>query len=255
MGDGKALAHSYRTLQHWNLWLTQHFLGNNLLKLEEQLLSRLLINHFGKHVLLLGVPSQYPLLQTVPIPCHSILTPLMNKSFKNEASIIDGDFRELPFLSGSVDLVMLPHTLEFVDNPRQLLAEACRIIKPEGLIVICGFKPLGSWGIKKMLVQHKKEPWSGNFIHIRQIKKWLQLADFSLEKQISTLFRPPISKPLIYNKLNILENIGIKWFPLFGGGYILLARAKVIPLTPIRLKWKQQLSGIGISNSISGYMA
>ena len=52
---------------------------------------------------------------------------------------------------GSIDLVILPHILECIDNPRQLLAEACRIIKPEGHIIICGFNPHSLWGLKKIM--------------------------------------------------------------------------------------------------------
>ena len=115
MGDGKALAHGYRTLQHWNQWLSQQFLGKSILETEAGQLSRLLKRHFGKHALLLGVPQQYDLLNSTKIPCHSLVTPLICKEKKT--GYIEGDFREVPIITGSVDLVMLPHTLEFVDNP------------------------------------------------------------------------------------------------------------------------------------------
>src|SRR5438093_12093821 len=88
---------------------------------------------------------------------------------------IESDLHELPILTGSIDLVMLPHTLEFVDNPRQLLAEACRIIKPEGLILVCGFNPYSTWGIKKMLTKNKKASWMGNIIQVNLVKAWLYI--------------------------------------------------------------------------------
>jgi hypothetical protein len=247
------LAHGYRTLQHWNQWLTQHNLGRSLLQAEGQQLSQWLNRHFGKHALLIGVPHQASLLNATSIPCHSILSPIMSKT--HVTNYMEGDLHELPILTGSIDLVMLPHTLEFVDNPRQLLAEACRIVKPEGLIMICGFNPYSMWGLKKLLTHQKAMLWSGNFIRSHEVKSWVRLADFELEKQTSILFRPPMNHPSIYDKLNILERIGRTCLPLLGGVYIILARAKVIPLTPIKLKWKQQLSGIRISTSISGHIA
>lgn len=250
MGDGKALTHGYRTLQHWNQWLKQQFLGTSLLEAEQQAISEMLEKQFGKHALLIGVPHQNHLLQSTSIPCHTLISPLINHDRK--ANYVEGDFHELPIHTGSIDVVLLPHTLEFVDNPRQLLAEACRIIKPEGVILISGFNPLSAWGARKMLVKHKVAPWSGTFIHANKVKRWLQLADFAMEKQKSILFRPPVSRRSFYQNLVFLEYLGNKVFPSFGGVYILLARAKVIPLTPIRLKWKQQLSGIRISTSISG---
>jgi hypothetical protein len=249
------LTHSYRSLQHWNQWLAHQFLGNSLLTEEQHLLSRILNKHFGKQVLLIGVPQQNQLLQSTSIPCHTLISPIPQKEKKNNYSFIESDFHELPILTGSIDLLMLPHTLEFVDNPRQLLLEACRVIKSEGLIMICGFNPYSAWGIRRALAKHKVAPWSGNFIHSRKVKSWLHLTDFEMENQNSLMFRPPTSHQGFYHKLHFLEQIGSKCFPIFGGVYVLLARAKVIPLTPIRLKWKQQLSGIRISTTISGHIA
>jgi SAM-dependent methyltransferase len=247
------LAHSYRNFQNWNQWLTQHFLGIQLLEAEKLLLTQLLKRHFGRHSLLIGTPHQTDLLQSTSMPLHTVLSPWA--PHKANPHFIEADLHELPILTGSIDLAILPHTLEFVDNPRQLLAEACRIIKPEGLIVIAGFNPYSVWGIKKLWSDHQEFPWSGNFIHAKKIKSWLHLADFEMEKQKNLLFRPPFNKQSIYQKLNFLEYVGHKCFPFLGGVYILLARAKVVPLTPIRLKWKQQLSGVRISTTMTGHIA
>jgi hypothetical protein len=103
-----------------------------------------------------------------------------------------------------------------------------------------------------LLAQNKNVPWESNFIRPSKIKSWLALVDFEMEKHTSVLFRPPVSNQGIYKKMQYLERIGSKCFPMFGGIYMLLARAKVIPLTPIKLKWKQQLGSIKIS-TISGH--
>lgn len=247
------LWHMARTLQHWDHWLAQQFLGHQLLAAEERSLSHFLSQHFGKHALLIGVPRQYPLLNTTPIINRALASPILHKV--PDARCIEADLHELPILSGSIDLVILPHTLQFVDNPRQLLFEACRIVKPEGLIVVMGFNPYSLWGLRKFCTSHKMTPWNANFIRSATIKNWLQLADFKMEKHISTLFSPPISHSGIFKRLRFLEKIGKKCLPRNGGVYILLARAKVIPLTPIKLKWKQQLSGIRLPTSISGNIA
>lgn len=252
LGDGKALAYSYRKLQHWNQWLAQDSLGQYLLSTEGRKLSFLLKNHFGKHALLVGVPKQNVLLKSTNIPLHYLIGPL-NHHQQETVNHVEADLHELSILTGSIDLALLPHTLELVDNPRQLLTEVCRIVKPEGLVAICGFNPLSLWGIKKIIAKHKQEtPWSGNFISSNLIKKWLLLADFQVEKYSKILFVPPITNPLTIKKMEWLEFVGNLCFPFFGGVYIVLARAKVAPLTPIRLKWKQQLSGIRISPTISG---
>ena len=249
------MTHGYRTLQNWNQWLAQQFLGGRLLEAEQQSLTTALKRHLGKHALLIGVSHQYPLLESTLIPCHSLVSPLAHREDKFHYRYIEGDFHELPILAGTIDLVILPHTLEWVDNPRQVLMEASRVIKPEGLIAICGFNPYSIWGLRKRFAKHKRGPWVGNFLQAQQIKNWLHLADFEMEEQRTILFRPPVDQPALYQKLHFMEQIGSRCLPIFGGVYVMLARAKVIPLTPIRLKWKQNLRGIRISTTISGHIA
>lgn len=247
------MAHGYRIFQQWDHWLAHHYLGSSVLSAESQLLSQWLEKHYGKHALLIGVPQQYDLLKSTPIPLHTLLTPLISKT--PGLHVIEGDFHELPILTGSVDLVMLPHTLELIDNPQHLLHEACRIIKPEGLIAICGFNPISLWGLRRLFDNRTHLPWKANFLPARTVHHWLTLSDFELEKKSSTLYRPPVHSPLLHEKLHCLESIGRLCMPGVGGLYVLLARAKVVPLTPIRLKWKQQLSNIRISTTMSGHIA
>lgn len=238
------MAHGYRTLQHWNQWLSHQFLGGALLEAERQMLAGLLERHYGKHALLIGVPGQHSLLTANSIACHALISPIHHS---NETAYIEADFHDLPILTGSIDVVLLPHTLEFVDNPRQLLSEACRIVKPEGLIVIFGFNPISAWGMRKTIVNSP--------IGRQHVKNWLRLAEFALEQEASFLYRPPINHQTIYDKLACLERVGGVLYPLLAGAYVVVARAKVIPLTPIRLKWKQNLGSIRISATIPGNIA
>jgi hypothetical protein len=59
----------------------------------------------------------------------------------------------------------------------------------------------------------------------------------------------------LYRKIRLLETIGSWIFPKAGGISIIVARAKVIPLTPIKMKWKQQLGNIRIRPTIPGNIA
>ncbi len=227
---------TYRTIQQWDHWLTQ-LLGMRVLEAEKKLLTHLLAERYGKHALLIGVPRQQLLLESSIIFNRVIISPFVHKP--KPAHCIEGDFYQLPITPGSIDLVILPHTLELIDNPHQLLSEACRIVKPEGDIIIIGFNPVSLWGLKKYLMKNKQMPWAGNFIRATKIMNWLRLADFELVKQDRLLFRPPIAEQKMYQRLEFLEWIGAKCL-VPGGAYALTAKAKVIPLTPIKLHWKQK---------------
>ena len=233
---------TYRTTKQWDHWLT-HSLGRHVIEAEKKFLLRYLEKNFGKHTLLIGVPEQHELLNASVTARHTLLTPLINKN--PSVTAIEGELYDLPIASGRVDLVLLPHTLEYVDNPHQLLSEACRIVKPEGHLIILGFNPFSMWGIKKSFTKSKAVPWSANFIHAGTVKKWLGLADFELVNQETVFFRPPMQHAhRVYRKLKFLEWIGSRYFKPFGGIYILAAKAKMIPLTPIRMQWKQTISAV-----------
>lgn len=234
------MAKTYRAAQQWDHWLAQ-FLGSSVLQAEQKILPRLLADFYGKNALLVGVPRQSTLLHTSVTALQLLLTPIANK--QHPIRWIEGDFHELPIASGSIDLVLLPHTLEYADNPRQLLAEACRIVKPEGHIVILGFNPVSLWGLRKSFAKNKHNPWSNNFFLASTIKQWLELADFKLVKHDTFLFRPPLQNHNHYRKLKFLEWLGQKCYKPWGGAYVLIAQAKVIPLIPIKMRWQQKLSG------------
>ena len=55
----------------------------------------------------------------------------------------------LPFPENSLDLIVLPHALEFTSDPHQLLREVYRAMRAEGQIVISGFNPFSLFGAKR----------------------------------------------------------------------------------------------------------
>lgn len=246
------MAHEYRSLQQWSQWLSEQPLGNAVLASEQRVLTQLIGSYLGKQALLIGTATQSELLRATQLPCQTIVTPLTHA--KTTHILVEGNLNELPLLTGTIDLVILPHTLEFVANPRQLLAEACRMVKPEGLIAVVGFNPYSFFGIKKILNGRKKiasMPWLKNLISLQQIKNWLKLADFVLEQQQFCFYQLPINRMKVNDTL---EKIGRHCVPSIGGIYTVVARAKLLPLTPIKMKWKQKLSGIAIPTAISGHI-
>lgn len=247
------MAHGYHTLQHWNNWLHREPLGTCLLNIEQARLTEVLKRHFGKHVVLIGVPQQRHLLQASVLPVQTLISPLAHR--EEIPGEIESNFIDVPILTGSVDLVLMPHTLEFVENPRRLLTEACRIVKPEGLIIMLGFNPASMWGCKKAISKRKASPWAGNLISAHKIKSWLGLSDFAIEQQETFLYRPPFKNNKIFKKAQFVENIGKLLYPAFGGVYMIVARAKVLQLTPIRMQWKQRLESFRITPSVTGPLA
>ncbi len=140
---------------------------------------------------------------------------------------VTSQFYQLPLPARSVDLMILPHVLEFAANPHRVLREVHQIIVPEGHIVIIGFSPISLWGVRRVVSRwRKKIPWSGRFYSSARIQDWLALLDFELRAGSMLCYRPPIYSRQIWRHLQFMEKAGERWWPMFGGVYVLIARKR-----------------------------
>ncbi len=88
----------------------------------------------------------------------------------------------LPLQSESVDMLILPHTLEFCRDQHQLLREAERVLKPEGQLLILGFQPWSFYRLYRWLPhQRHAAPWRCRAIWHHRLLDWLNLLNFSGE--------------------------------------------------------------------------
>jgi ubiquinone/menaquinone biosynthesis C-methylase UbiE len=76
--------------------------------------------------------------------------PVEGQSELEIPQVVTHDFGELPFATQSLDLVVLPHVLEFAAEPHQVLREVERVLIPEGQVIICGFNPSSLWGMRQV---------------------------------------------------------------------------------------------------------
>lgn len=91
--------------------------------------------------------------------------------------LVHGQASALPFGSCSVDLVILPHVLEFEEHPHEVLREVERVLKPEGLLFVLSFNPFSVRG----LIQYwprRSSFWHFNFIPHHRILDWMYLLKF-----------------------------------------------------------------------------
>src|SRR2546428_6721385 len=99
---------------------------------------------------------------------------------------------QLPLAGQSIDLLALPHVLEFSAQPHAILREAERVLMPEGSIVISGFNPLSLWGAARALRWERRQvPWCGRFIGLLRLKDWLAAFRLGVEGGGCPFPRPP----------------------------------------------------------------
>lgn len=104
---------------------------------------------------------------------------------------------EWPIACESVDILILPHLIDFESDPHRLLSEAERVLKPEGRLFILGFNP---WSLRSLLPSRRQPSaaWNGHFVGCFQVMEWLNLLKFEAElsagfgfSSTQTLHEPP----------------------------------------------------------------
>jgi SAM-dependent methyltransferase len=146
----------------------------------------------------------------------------------------------LPFDSASIDLALLPHTLDFATNPHEVLREVDRVLLPEGNMVIVGFNPYSLWGLRRLFRRRSAPvvPWNAHFISLHRIKDWLKLLNFEISEGAMVYYRPPLCSQAAIDRLYLLDAIGNRWWPMAAAVYMIVARKRVEGMTPIRPRWR-----------------
>lgn len=208
-------------------------LGQIFLQAEAGVVKEIIATLFGYHLLLLGEPLFSKCISESTITHKVCIHP--DEHLQNQCSVLRTRYDKLPILADSIDVAYLAHCLEFVDNPHEVLREIFRVLIPEGYVVISNFNPWSLWGIWRYLVRFiKRAPWDGHSITMTRLKDWLALLGFDVIKVSPYFFLPPIAHPGILKYFAGLEKIG-KWcWPFWGNGYAVLARKRIITLTPVK---------------------
>ncbi|MBL8447264.1 MAG: methyltransferase domain-containing protein [Zoogloeaceae bacterium] len=146
----------------------------------------------------------------------------------------------LPFASSSLDLVLLPHGLEFSPHPHQVLREVERVLVPEGSVVVSGFNPYSLWGLRRRLAGAVGDfPWQGQYLSVGRIKDWFALLGFEAGAARFGVHRPPARLAQSLERCRFLEFIGARWWPVLGGAYVLHGIKRVSGMRLIQPQWRR----------------
>ncbi len=209
-------------------------LGGLLQQTEREQLDDILPELFGYHLLQLGGSSSVSLVERSPIR-HRVL---LDADPGTPGCGLLGDSGALPIASDSVDVVVLHHALEFADDPRRALREVERVLIPEGVAVIVGFNPYSLWGLRGWIRRRRGDaPWCGRFLSAPRVRDWLALLGFDVLESRTRFYRPPIQHRGLQRRLAFLDAWGGRWWQPLGGLFVVVARKRVVTLTPLRPRW------------------
>ena len=207
--------------------------GQHLLRCEHTFFDHTVAGIFGYNALQLGLPT-HEFLRASRMPLRAVVG--------NEQGVqVRMHMDELPFECGSLDLVALPHVLEFNAHSHQILREVERVLRPEGNIIISGFNPRSLWGARRVMGSKVGYPWSGNFIALTRLKDWLALLGFEIVAGRFACYAPPLANPAWLNRFNFMEPAGDRWWAVCGGVYCLHAIKRIPGMRLIRPNWNKRL--------------
>lgn len=247
-------------------WLTTPP-GRYLVAWEQAQLDRLVSNIFGYHAVQLGWPAVQGLR------CNRMRHRwLVNDGPLNEGLLtrapapIDGaavwppnplplsvmsDYETLPFPSASLDLVVLPHTLELAGDAHQTLREVERVLMPEGRVVVIGFNPASLWGAYQASADVAgRLGWgSGSvsngteLIGWRRLRDWLRLLGLEFESGRFGCYRPPFATRRWLDRCEWFDDAGSRWWPVLGSAYVLVAVKRVRAMRLMGPAWRKKAKG------------
>jgi SAM-dependent methyltransferase len=207
--------------------------GGYILTREQAYFDKTVADIFGFNAVQMGLPEQDFL--------HNSRIPLRFSAGNQTGNDVRLVCTELPFECDSLDLVLLPHVLEFSDNPHQIIREVERVLMPEGNLIISGFNPFSLWGLHRALGRKQGYPWSGQFITLQRMKDWLALLGFEVVGGRFGAYAPPFHQRKWLDRCAFMEKAGDRWWAVSGGVYFLHAIKRVPGMRLIKPKWNEGL--------------
>lgn len=172
------------------------------------------------------------------------------------------DCTALPFPEASLDLVLLPHTLELSGDAHATLREVERVLVPEGRVVITGFNPWGWWGWRQRRAAMTRrwgwgtavEPPLSDWIGQRRLRDWLQLLGFVVEEGHYGCYRPPFDRKGWITGAAWMERLGPRWWPFLGSVYSIVAVKRVRGMRLLEPSWRRPVRQVGSKVSVANQM-
>lgn len=154
----------------------------------------------------------------------------------------------LPMEAASIDLLVLPLTLDLSLDPHQTLREVERVLVPEGKVLILGLNPASLWGLRQQRAHLYRRmgigqlflPAEGQFIAYWRLRDWLRLLGFEVESSAFGCYRPALRTARWLQRYAWLDELGARSWPIFGAAYAVMAVKRVRGMQVLGPAWKTQ---------------
>lgn len=228
--------------------------GRYLLAWEQERYDELVADIFGYHALQLGMPGLAGLRANrmphrwLALGADEAQLPMPPAGDEGVAPALLAEAVALPFAEASLDLLILPHTLEISVDPHAALREVYRVLVPEGRVVISGLNPLSLWGLRQWRERLYRRcggggqlylPEVGEFLTPGRLRDWLRLLGFELESVSFGCYRPAVSSQGWLQRHDWMDGLGARWWPILGAAYVTVAVKRVAGMRLLEPSWRK----------------
>jgi SAM-dependent methyltransferase len=219
--------------------------GRYLLAWERAEFDRAVADIFGYHALQLGLPG-LDTLAANRMPHKWLGLRELQPAGAAVRPALFAEYSALPFEANSVDLVVLPHSLELNPDPHATLREVERVLVPEGKVVISCLNPASLWGLRQRRAHLYRRlgfgqlylPDAGEFIGYRRLRDWLRLLNFEVETGNFGCYRPALTTEHWLARFDWMDRAGERWWPILGAVYFIVATKRVRGIKLVGKLWK-----------------
>ena len=159
---------------------------------------------------------------------------------------------ELPLGDSSIDRMLLVHSLEHCENPRETLKEIWRVLSPAGRIVIVAPNRRGVWARFEHTPFGTGRPFSRS-----QLDALLRETNFTPAAWTEALYFPPSKRRWMMRLHRAFERTGRRLWPIFAGVIIVEAQKRLYQGLPVAKRASRRvfvpvLSPQGATRDVSG---
>ena len=217
-------------LQQLDTWYRTE-LGYELFRLEADAARQCVDGYRGEYLLQLGSYSDVPLVK------NTSMTRYIHYSSEQTSRLpgpsICGSFAELALQPNSLDMIIVHHVLEFIEQPEQLLSQLYDTLAPQGRLLLFTFNACSLWGLKRLCQRVQTPPWQGHFYTPWRLKKLLTHQQLSCKKQLTLFFRPPFATMQRLKWSLMLEVMGPILWGNHGAVNLLVAEKNRLFILPV----------------------
>lgn len=195
--------------------------GKPILVAEQRLLGSLLPSLVGECALEVSVGKSHKLLATAKHKYQWQLSRQAGASIRANPSY-------WPIARRVLDLVLLHHSLDFADNPHQVINGAVRSLSASGVLIVVGFQPFGIWGLRRLFSNQKTVPWCARHVSFNKVSEWLSVLGCEVEQIESTGYGWSLGL-----ESGLLQRLGARFWPRYGAVYMLVAKRRTAMIRPL----------------------